>query len=121
MTVFARFLRQPAQLHENRVQYGLIALWALVMIALPIARWVAGDAIIPGWVTMAAIVQAVAVAVAVQAAWGWSKTLVTFAIVSGIGWAAEFMGHQTGIPFGNYHYTDALQPQISIIILNLPL
>lgn len=90
------------------------------MIALPIARWVAGDAIIPGWVTMAAILQAIAVAVAVQAAWGWRKTIITFAIVSGIGWAAEFMGHQTGIPFGSYHYTDALQPQIGGVPLLIP-
>ncbi|MCA9882042.1 MAG: carotenoid biosynthesis protein [Anaerolineae bacterium] len=120
MTSLVRFLRQPAQLHDNRVQYGLIVLWALVMIALPIARWIAGDAIIPGWATMAAIVQAIAVGVVVRAAWGWRKTAITFVIVSGIGWTAEFMGHRTGFPFGSYHYTDALQPQIGGVPLLIP-
>jgi putative membrane protein len=121
MTALSRLVRKPQADISQWWQYGLIALWALTMISLPIARWLAGDDIIPGWVTMAAVLQAIAVFVVVTASWGWQRTATTFAIVAFIGWGAEFMGHKTGFPFGDYHYTDALQPQIGGVPLLIPI
>ncbi|QPC81408.1 carotenoid biosynthesis protein [Phototrophicus methaneseepsis] len=121
MTTLPRFIRKP-QIHTMTVwQYGLIALWALAMITLPIGRWVAGDAIIPGWTTMAAILQSAAAFSVLVAAWGWHRAIRTFFIIALIGWAAEFVGHQTGFPFGHYTYTDVLHPQIGGVPLLIPI
>ncbi|MEM7800035.1 MAG: carotenoid biosynthesis protein, partial [Chloroflexota bacterium] len=38
-----------------------------------------------------------------------------------LGWAAEFIGTQTGLPFGVYHYTEKLQPQIGHVPLLIPI
>lgn len=38
-----------------------------------------------------------------------------------LGWLAEFIGSRTGIPFGNYHYTAVLQPQIHRVPVAIPL
>lgn len=105
---------------RERTGYLLVGLWVLVMIALPIARWTWGDDIIPIGVTLASLVQATAVFYIVQSQWGWQRALGTFAIVAAITWMAEFIGHRTGLPFGHYHYTDALQPQVGGVPLLIP-
>ena len=38
-----------------------------------------------------------------------------------IGWTAEAIGSKTGFPFGAYHYTDRLQPQLLGVPLLIPL
>jgi len=60
---------------EDRLSYVLIGLWALTMIALPIAVWTVGEAAIPTGITIAAIVQATAVLYTVQVQWGWRRAL----------------------------------------------
>ena len=35
-------------------------------------------------------------------------------------WGAEFIGHNTGLPFGEYSYTSSLQPQIAGVPLLIP-
>ncbi len=118
-TTFRNFTRQGAPL--ERLSYVLLLAWLLTMIALPIGRWTIGDTIIPGGVTLAAILQAVAVFSIVVQQWGWSRTLRAAAIVAILSWGAEFIGHRTGLPFGAYHYTDQLQPQIGGVPLLIPL
>lgn len=105
----------------KRIGYGLLVLWLLSMITLPIARWIAGDITIPVGVTLAAILQASAVFYIVQTQWGFRRALRTFGIVAIATWAAEFIGHSTGLPFGAYHYTDVLQPQIGGVPLLIPI
>lgn len=105
---------------EERTGYLLVGLWVLCMIALPIARWTWGDGTIPIGVTVASLLQGVAVFHIVQSQWGWQRSLATFAGVAVITWLAEFIGHSTGLPFGFYHYTDVLQPQVGGVPLLIP-
>jgi len=99
----------------------LIALWAVSMICLPIAFWVFGEGILPLGVTLAAVLQASTVFYIVAQQWGIIRTLQTLLIVGFIAWLAEFIGHTTGLPFGNYQYTRVLQPQINGVPLLIPL
>ena len=101
--------------------YTLLLLWLLTMISLPILRWVYGDRVLPTGINIAAIFQASAVFYIVQQQWGFSRTARTFGLVALITWGAEALGHTTGIPFGAYHYTDTLQPQIFGVPALIPL
>lgn len=47
-------------------------------------------------------------------------TLSTGLIIVTTAWLAEFIGHSTGLPFGDYAYTDALQPQIGGVPVQVP-
>lgn len=38
-----------------------------------------------------------------------------------LGWLSEFAGSRTGIPFGAYHYTNILQPQVGNVPALIPL
>ncbi|MCU0512482.1 MAG: carotenoid biosynthesis protein [Anaerolineae bacterium] len=106
----------PAQ----RLEYAFIAAWLLVMIALPIALWTVGDAVFAPGITIAALFQASAVFYILQRQWGLRRALLTLGIVAVTTWAAEFIGSKTGFPFGDYFYTDRLQPQIGGVPLLIP-
>ena len=47
--------------------------------------------------------------------------LLIAAAVPAMGWGVEFIGSRTGIPFGRYHYTDRLQPQVGRVPVLIPL
>jgi putative membrane protein len=91
------------------------------MIALPIARWTWGDAVIPAFSTFSVIMQCAAVTLILREGWGNRHALRTFAIVAILTWGAEWLGSTTGFPFGHYQYTESLQPQISGVPLLIPL
>jgi putative membrane protein len=122
--MMARF--SQAILQQGRLALGypgalLVAAWLLTMIALPIVRWTLGDAALQQGIVFGVIVQvAVVLAVLVQA-WGWLPTLRLAVTVIGLAWLAEFVGSQTGFPFGAYHYTPVLQPQLGGVPLLIPL
>lgn len=100
--------------------YGLLAAWILLMVGMPWLEFFFGTAILPTGITLAAILQASAVFYFVQRAWGPARATVTFLLVAIITWGAEAIGHTTGLPFGHYSYTDALQPQIVGVPLLIP-
>ena len=101
--------------------YILIAFWVLTMISLPILRWRFGDAILPLGTNVAAVFQGSAIFGLVWQQWGFRRTLNTFFVVAIVTWGAEAIGQATGFPFGAYHYTDALQPQILGVPLLIPI
>lgn len=94
------------------ITIGLIGAWLLTMIGLPIAVWIYGDEVIPIAINIAAVFQASAVFYIVKQQIGLTHTLKLFTLIAILGLVAEAMGHRTGFPFGDYHYTDLLQPQI---------
>lgn len=98
-----------------------VAAWVLSMIALPIARWVAGDAVIPAMTTISALFQVSAVLIALRQTWSTMRVIVTFVIVAVLTFGAEWMGSTTGVPFGDYAYTDGLQPQVAGVPLLIPI
>lgn len=121
MTTFST-LREllPQTSLAERLSYGLLGIWLLTMISLPIAYWMLGETVLPVGITIAAIFQASAVFYIVQQQWTLSRALRTLLLVAVVTWAAEFIGHRTGLPFGEYHYTAALQPQILGVPLLIP-
>lgn len=98
-----------------------IALWALTMILLPIVGWTWGEAALIRGMSVGVLMQGIAVLAILASAWGWRKTLTSFAIVGMLSYFAEFIGSKTGFPFGAYHYTDVLQPQLGGVPLLIPL
>jgi putative membrane protein len=54
-------------------------------------------------------------------AWGLTRTFWTAASIVLLAWLVEFTGSTTGYPFGVYHYTGLLQPQIGGVPLLIPL
>ncbi len=105
----------------SRLHYSLIGLWALAMIALPIFKWTFGTDIIPQAVTAALLVQFIAVAGIVNDRIGTRHTLFILGLVAASTWFIEFLGSSTGFPFGEYDYTNILQPQIGHVPLLIPL
>ncbi len=99
----------------------LIATWVLAMIGLPILRWTAGDAAIPPGVLVAVLLQAGAVLALLWRAWGPGRCLRLALLVGILAWGIEALGSTTGFPFGAYHYTKSLQPQLLGVPLIIPL
>ncbi len=98
----------------------LLGGWLLSMMALPIALGLFGAAVLPGinWISVM-LLAAYMVAIMVQA-WGLGQTLKALAVILVLTWGLEFVGSQTGLPFGYYHYTAALQPQIGHVPILIP-
>jgi putative membrane protein len=67
------------------------------------------------------LLQAAAVLAILQAGWGTRETLRVVAIVLPLAWLVERIGSTTGIPFGRYHYTEALAPLLGGVPLIIPI
>jgi lycopene beta-cyclase len=107
--------------HFSKTDLVFIALWVLTMISLPIVGWTWGEAALIRGMSFGVLMQGIAVLMILVNAWGMPKTLKIFAIVGVLSYFAEFIGSKTGIPFGKYHYTDVLQPQLGGVPLLIPL
>jgi putative membrane protein len=101
--------------------YTLIVAWSLVMISVPLQRWTAGDEALPFAVTLGAVLQAAAALLLLIYAMGERRALIIAGVVALAAWGIEFIGSTTGFPFGAYHYTDRLQPQIGGVPILIPL
>jgi lycopene beta-cyclase len=102
-------------------RHWLIVAWTLTMISIPIIRWVVGDDVLHWGVIAGVLLQAAAVLVVLQGAWGTRTTLRMVAIVLPLAWLVERIGSTTGVPFGAYHYTAALAPLLGGVPLVIPL
>ncbi|MEM7115197.1 MAG: carotenoid biosynthesis protein [Chloroflexota bacterium] len=110
-----------ANLQLTRRTAFLITVWLLVMIFVPIANWIWGEAAMLRLVNIGVLAQTTAVLSILISAWGWRRTLQTAVVIAVITYSVEWIGSHTGLPFGRYHYTDVLQPQISGVPLLIPL
>ena len=99
----------------------LFTLWALIMLSLPILGWSFGEQTRHGGVAVGVLAQLVVVLAVLVQAWGWQRALLVGLVVVMVAWLAEFNGSTTGIPFGKYHYTALLQPQLLGVPLLIPL
>lgn len=104
----------------ERAAYALVVVWALAMISVPIQRWTLGDSALPFGVTLGALLQAAAAVLVLAAGLGARRALIVAAVTVVAAWVIEFIGSSTGFPFGPYHYTDKLQPQIGGVPLLVP-
>lgn len=108
--------RQPVQ-----PAHLFIAAWLLTMISIPILRWVIGDGVLHQGVIAGVILQAAAVLAISYQAWGARQVLRIAAVVIPLSWLIERIGSTTGLPFGAYHYTDALAPLVGGVPAVIPL
>ncbi|HAJ35878.1 MAG TPA: hypothetical protein DCL15_09310 [Chloroflexi bacterium] len=99
----------------------LVAAWLLTMISIPILRWVVGDSVLHYGVIAGVLLQVAAVLTICYRAWGGRTVLRITAVVIPLAWLIERIGSTTGIPFGAYHYTDALAPLIGGVPAVIPL
>lgn len=97
------------------------AVWLLTMISLPIVNWTLGAAALRQGVAFAVVLQATAVLLILDLRWERTHIAFTFATIAGITLLVEIIGSATGFPFGDYHYTAWLQPQIQHVPLLIPL
>jgi putative membrane protein len=105
----------------NGAARSLLLIWLLTMISVPILKWVWGERAQQRGIVAGVLLQAATVLTVLLPAWGARRTLLTAVFVIVTGWAAEFLGSSTGFPFGRYHYTDRLQPQLMGVPLVIPL
>jgi putative membrane protein len=119
-TAAAWFHQKLRPARDERFAYALLAGWILSMVLLPIARWVYGDDAIPYGVALSTTLQAGTVLALLSGSWGTSRIVRMVLIVIVAAWAVEFVGSQTGFPFGVYNYTDRLQPQLGDVPLLIP-
>lgn len=116
----ARFGRLPRSVMVQPTTW-LIGAWVLVMISVPILGWTAGPEAARAGVKLGVLFQAAAVLGILAGAWGGARTAAVVALVVPATWTVEWLGSQTGFPFGAYSYTDALQPQLGHVPLLIPL
>ncbi|MFM8322596.1 MAG: carotenoid biosynthesis protein [Chloroflexota bacterium] len=95
--------------------------WLLALIATPIVLWTIGDAPFSQLAVLGVLAQSVASLLALSTGWPRAKMLRTAGVVMVAAWVAEAIGQRTGFPFGDYHYTPALQPQLDGVPLVIPL
>ena len=99
----------------------LLLVWVLEMISVPILKWRWGARAERAGIILGVLLQASTVVAVLYTAWGFWPTLRAALIVAGLGWGVEYAGSHTGLPFGRYHYTGRLQPQLGGVPLLIPL
>lgn len=97
----------------------MTAVWVLVMISVPVIRWTAGAGAERVGIAAGVVAQVAAVVTAIASDLGWYTVIVVLAVPL-LGWASEVIGSRTGVPFGPYHYTNVLQPQVARVPVLIP-
>lgn len=95
--------------------------WLLSLIALPIINYFWGDVATTAGLIISVVMQTTLVMAIILPFWGLKRTLGMAGAVAVLAWLAEAIGTATGWPFGIYHYTDKLQPQLAHVPLLIPL
>jgi uncharacterized membrane protein len=99
----------------------LLAVWLAAMLTLPITNWFWGERAIYVHISISVLIQACLSTALLAREQPILRTALTVAIVFVLSWALEAVGSATGIPFGKYHYTDHLQPQLAHVPLLISL
>ena len=98
-----------------------LGLWLAAMIATPIALWSFGPNAFALMATLGVLAHTAASSTPLVIHWGWRRWLELFLPLLALVWLLEWIGVATGWPFGEYHYTAALQPQLLSIPLTVAL
>lgn len=112
---------QLAEILRDRLVMVSMGIWVLVIVATPIALWTMGQ---PGLLTAlqaGVLTQVVTVLLVLVRAGLLRQALLAGAAVPLLGWFVEVVGQASGFPFGSYHYTPLLQPQLAGVPLLIPL
>jgi putative membrane protein len=109
---------------SNYLQLGnaapIVVIWLPALVLTPVVGWLVGQGGLVGMSYLGVVLQTAAALTLLLTTWPTSRLLRTVAIIMPITWAAEWLGSSTGIPFGAYHYTSVLRPQILGVPLLIP-
>ncbi len=94
--------------------------WVGATVSLPVVQGAWGDRALRRGVTAGVLLLDAAVIAILASAWGWGRTALIALLVLAMGWAVEYLGSRIGTPFGRYHYTERLQPQLGRVPLLIP-
>lgn len=98
----------------------LFCLWLLLMILIPHIFWQSSRSTLLIALSLSILVQAGLVLDLLMAALRGRETLRIGIITVAVAWTVEFIGLNTGLPFGDYVYTEALQPQVGSVPVQVP-
>jgi uncharacterized membrane protein len=100
---------------------AFLVLWLLGMMSLPIQQWIWDAGAVQRGAVTGVLLQTAAVLILLRQVWTVRRIVaVTLGIIL-FAWAVEWLGSSTGIPFGRYHYTGQLQPQMAGVPWLIPL
>lgn len=115
------FVRSLCNLkHIDRLSGFFFILWLFSMISIPIQGWVWGEGAVLRGTVIGVLFQAITVTVVLIRIWSMNRALITVLGIVVFAWAVEWLGSSTGVPFGLYHYTERLQPQLLGVPLLIP-
>ncbi len=98
----------------------LLGIWLFLMILIPhIVRLGDQDTLVIA-LSLSIVVQVGLVLSLLFPALKGQVTIRIGLLVIALAWLAEFVGHNTGFPFGRYTYTDVLRPQIGAVPVQIP-
>ncbi|MGQ0600180.1 MAG: carotenoid biosynthesis protein [Anaerolineales bacterium] len=101
--------------------FAPLTAWLTFMVAFPIVDFVTRGQLYPWLATVNVLLQGGAVMAALWNMWPRARVLRLAAIVLPLTWLAEFIGHTTGLPFGEYDYAPLLQPQLFGVPVLIPI
>lgn len=101
--------------------FAALGLWTLTMILVPVVTWIFAEPGLQAGIIAGVIVQVIVVLAILVRYLPIRQVLTTTLTVILLAWLSEAFGSTTGIPFGAYHYTDKLHPQLFGVPLLIPL
>lgn len=112
----------PEKDHKKGIILILILfVWVFTMILTPILLHQLGNSLFSTISTITVIIQFLASLLALTMIVHWKKGLAIVVISAIFTYSVELLGSKTGFPFGSYHYTDLLKPQLLDVPLLIPL
>ncbi len=99
----------------------LIIAWVVVTISLPFLRIFFGNQTLLQGLTLSILLQVAFVLNILHRAWGWWGMLRATAAVLLLVWVVLAILTRSGLPYGEFRYTSALQPQLLGIPVVIPI
>jgi putative membrane protein len=99
----------------------LLVILVAGLLVMPVAQWGTGQSGFMSGVILGVLLQTTVGVLFLAQTAGTRRVIGIVLTVLVVAWAAETIGSRTGFPFGAYHYTDALQPQLFGVPLLIPL
>lgn len=99
----------------------LLCLWMILMILVPHVVRLGDRPTLLLALSLAVLLQVGLVLSLIFPALKARATIGFGVSVVALAWISEFVGHNTGFPFGRYTYTDAFRPQVGDVPVQIPL
>jgi lycopene beta-cyclase len=104
----------------SRSELVFLSAWLAAMILNPLAAWTSGQSGLLAMTNAMVLAQTGLGLILLSRHWPLRRLLRLLAIILPGAWLAEWIGISTGLPFGLYHYTNLLQPQLAGVPVLIP-